>query len=319
MKVQPLLLFIITLFLLNSCTKDDSNGVTIIVDQTSDLSPNSARLNSFFLQNINKAKQSFTIEASSPILITGNQGTEVQFGANSFEDSEGNILTGTIDIQLIEIYNKKDMLFLNKQTLGERNGTLSPLVSGGEFNITASQNGKEAFLRPGFGYNTTVPAPNGTDPNMSVFYQSSVSDDTLTWTEADTTSIWGNGSEYNAIFDSLGWINCDFFSNYPGNKTPVSVRMQKGLNNTNCQLFISFDGLNSLTQIWNFKDGNFYTGDYYTIPEGQPVHFIALAFMEDTPYSAIVPSTIVANHLEIMIDLAPTTQEQLAIDIQNLP
>src|SRR5690606_12398115 len=114
-----------------------------------------------------------TIDAATPALITGAQGTEIQFYANSFVDAAGNDITGNVEIGLIEIYGKKDMIFLNKQTMGDNNGTLEPLISGGEFKITASQNGNEVFLKEYYQYNAQVQAPGGTNPNMGVFYQSS--------------------------------------------------------------------------------------------------------------------------------------------------
>lgn len=281
--------------------------------------PDAAQLINFFTNNNTSAKQTFTIDAASPSLITGNQGTTIQFSPNSFEDATGSSVTGNVDIELIEIYNKKDMLFLNKQTLGDNNGNLSPLISGGEFNVTASQNGNEVFLKPWYSYNASVAAPSGVDPNMDVFYQNSVTDDTLTWTQADSSLIWGQGGAYDVYFDSLGWVNCDYFMNQPGNQTSVSVNVPVGYDNTNCAVFISFDGYNSLTSIYNFTGGNFTTGSYYTIPEGLAVHFIAMAFINNTPHAAIVPATITTNHLEVISALTATTQAQLATDIQNLP
>lgn len=311
MKLKNLLLLILgaALITITGCKKEENIPT--------ELQPNAAQLINFFADNNSVAKQNFTIDASSPVLIVGNQGTTIQFYGNSFEDAAGNLITGNIDIELIEIYGKKDMLFLNKQTLGDNNGNLSPLISGGEFKVTASQGGNEVYLR--YSYNATVQASSGIDPNMEVFYQNSVTDDTLTWASADSSQLWGNGGLYNVYFDSLGWVNCDYFMNQPGNQTSVSVNVPNGFDNTNCAVFISFDGYNSLTSIYNYSNGNFNTGNYYTIPEGLAVHFIAMAFINNIPYAAIVPATITTNHLEVISSLTATTQSQLATDIQNLP
>ncbi|MES2589617.1 MAG: hypothetical protein V4622_11610 [Bacteroidota bacterium] len=297
-----------------SCKKVESEPII-----ATESKPNGAQLSNFFTENITAAKQNFTINASSPALITGNQGTTLQFSTNSFEDATGNSVSGNINVELIEIYEKKDMLFLNKQTLGDNNGTLSPLISGGEFKITASQNGNEIRLKPSYNYNATIQAPAGVNPNMDIFYQNSANDDTLTWTQEDSSSISIiSGVKYNAYFDSLEWVNCDYFMNQ-ANPTSVSVNVPNGFDNTNCAIFISFDGYNSLTSIYNYSNGNFNTGDYYRIPEGLSVHFIALAFINNIPYSAIIPATITTNHLQIISALTATTESQLATDIQNLP
>lgn len=319
MKLKNLTLLLLGGMLTLTACKKEEPTVEPEPDVTVEPQPDAAQLNNFFNGNINDAKQSFTIDAASPASITGSQGTVIQFSPNSFEDASGNSVTGTVDIELIEIYGKKDMLFLNKQTLGDDNGNLSPLISGGEFKVTASQGGNEVFLKPWYSYNATVQAPGGVDPNMDVFYQNSVSDDTLTWALADSSLIWGQGGAYDVYFDSLGWVNCDYFMGQSGPQTTVSVNVPNGFDNTNCAVFISFDGFNSLTSLYNFSGGNFNTGSYYTIPEGLQVHFIAMAFINNTPHAAIVPATITTNHLEVISALTATTQAQLATDIQNLP
>tara|TARA_B100000497_G_scaffold106924_1_gene124140 strand:- start:2580 stop:3530 length:951 start_codon:yes stop_codon:yes gene_type:complete len=316
MKFKKLSLLILgAVITLSGCKKIETNTQTLS-------QPDAAQLINFFADNNTAAKQNFTIDVSSPVLITGNQGTTIQFYANSFEDAAGNSITGNVDIELIEIYEKKDMLFLNKQTLGDNNGNLSPLISGGEFKITASKGGNEVYLKQGTAYNATVQAPNGTDPNMGIFYQNSVTDDTLTWTADEdtfTNFVFLGDGFYDVYFRSLGWVNCDYFMNQPGNQTSVSVNVPNGFNNTNCSIFISFDGYNSLVSIYNYSNDNFYTGNNYTLPEGLAVHFIALAFINNIPHAAIIPATITTNHSEVISALTATTQSQLDTDIQNLP
>lgn len=314
MKITTFSALILSGVLLLSSCEDRDPVVSDISTQ-----PSAAQLDDFVQNKIEEAVQDFIVDATSPVKITGIQGTEVQFVANGFVDAVGNPITGNVDIELIEVYDKADMFFLNKQTLGDDNGSFSPLISGGEFKVSASQNGNEVFLKPGFGYSTVVQAPSGIDPSMDIFYQSSVSSDTMVWTQADSSAIFGSGGVYNAVFDSLGWVNCDYFMNLPGPQTPVTAQAPTGFDNTNMLLFISFDGYNSLTSIYNYSNGLFNTGPYYTIPVGLDVHFIALAFINNEPYSAIIPSTIVNNHLEVIGALNQTTITQLTLDIQNLP
>ena len=319
MKLKSLLLIILGVTItLTSCKKKDPEVPNTPVGSQPGAS--ASQLINFFAGNNTAAKQNFTITASSPALITGNKGTTLQFYANSFENGSGSSITGNVDIELIEIYGKKDMLFLNKQTLGDNNGILSPLISGGEFKVTASQGGNEVYLKQGYSYTAKVPTST-VDPNMEVFYQNSISDDTLTWSQNDTAEIWGdtiNNPQYNVNFGSLGWVNCDYFMNQQ-NQTSVSVDVPDGFSGTNCGVFVSFDGYNSLTSIYNYSNGVFNTGTYYTIPQGLAVHFIVLAFINNVPHTAIVPATITANHIEIISALTATTLAQLAIDIQNLP
>lgn len=317
MELKKLLIIVIGIMItLAACKKEESDPTN-----ESESEPSATQLQNFFDDNIAAATQKFTIDATSPGEIQGSQGTFIFFMSNSFEDNMGNIVTGNVDIELIEIYDKRGMLFLNKQTLGDENGNLSPLISGGEFNIKAFQNGSEVFFRNGAYYSTIIKALDGPNPNMEVFYQNSETDDTLTWTVTtdSLTTVITDSFDYMAYFGEIGWINLDYFMDFPGDQTTVSVIPPEGFNNTNCSVFISFDGYNSLTSIYNYSNGKFITGSNYTIPVGLDVHFIVLAFINNVPHVAIVPSTITANHEEVISALSATTISQLTTDIQNLP
>lgn len=73
--------------------------------------PSAIQLSNFFADNVEDAKQSFSIDVANPSLITDNAGTSIQFIVNSFEDASGNTVTGNVDVELIEIYGKSDMVF----------------------------------------------------------------------------------------------------------------------------------------------------------------------------------------------------------------
>lgn len=276
-------------------------------------------LKNFFASNETNATQSFTIDVANPQLITGSGGLTLQFYANSFETQSGQTVTGNVEIKLLEVYNKRDMFLLNKPTMGKTwLGELNPLISGGEFKVMAYQNNQQLRLKSGFSYSATVPAPGGADPQMSLFY-GDTTNDTLIWNPADSGQLWGTGNLYNGIFDSLGWINCDYFYNDPRPKTFVEVEIPHGFTNQTCAVFVWFDGLNSLTSFYNYSNGVYTTAPSYKLPVGLNVHFIAISFIGGNPHVAIVPSTIVNNHHEVISSLNATTLAQLAIDISALP
>lgn len=299
-----------------SCKKEETNPPSSD-PQTS--SPSAQDLGAYFDQNLADEVETFTADASQAFTITTSGGTQLNFPANAFEDANGAQVSGNIDIDVVELLDKRDMLLTNTPTMGNLpNGGRAPLISGGEFRVTASQNGNEIELKDGFSYGATVPAPNGVDSNMGLFYGSS-NGDTLTWDEADSSFVWGQGGAYETYFDSLNWINLDYFMDSTGSNTTVQVELPAGLDNTNCMLYVSFDGQNSLANIYNYDNGAFTTAPYYTMPIGTDVHFIALAFINGDPYSAIVSATIGNNHYEVISALNQTTPSQLESDINALP
>jgi hypothetical protein len=320
-KMKFLVIAMLGVTLANVSCKKDEVSPEPIANPTGDptVNPSAQALGSFFQSNLNNKKQQFTIDAANPGTITGSQGTVINFSSNSFENQSGNVVSGNVDIELIEILSKAEMIQTNMPTMGNSSGGgLAPLISGGEFNITASQNGQELNLRDGFNYLVNVPAPNGVDPNMDLFYGSSAGD-TVTWNPADSAIVFGQGNEYSAYFDSLNWVNLDYFMNQAGPQTTIQVEVPQGFNNQNCVLFISFDGLNSLAALYNATDNVFTSAPYYMLPVGMDVHFVAMSIINNEPHVAIVQTQITSNHYETIQQLTQTTTGQLATDLSNLP
>lgn len=318
MKIGKTVLYGLALsgLIFTSCKKEETTPPSTN-PQTS--SPSAQELGAYFENNLADEVESFTADASSSFTITTSGGSALNFPANAFEDENGNQVSGNINLEVVELLDKRDMLLTNTPTMGNLpNGGRAPLISGGEFRVTATQNGNDINLKNGFSYGVTVPAPNGVDPNMNLFYGSS-NGDTLTWDEADSSFVWGQGGMYETYFDSLNWVNLDYFMDSTGSSTTVQVELPAGMDNTNCMLFVSFDGQNSLANIYNYDNGVFTTAPYYTMEIGTEVHFIALAFINGDPYSAIMSATIENNHYEVISALNQTTESQLESDINALP
>lgn len=300
--------------LATSCKKENPTEINSVPTAAS-----ANALTNFFDQNESDKVQSFTIDASQNEVITGSEGTTITFYANSFETQGGSSVNGMIQIELTEVYSKKDMILLRKPTMGNLpTGGQRPLISGGEFNVVAKQNGQVLNLKPGMSYQIQAPAINGVDPQMGAFYGIE-SGDTLSWNPADSSIVGGQGNEYTGYFDSLNWINLDYFMDNTQASSIIDVQLPNGFNNGNCAVYISIDGSNSIAYVYSFVNGVFTTGPYYNLPIGMNVHFIAMAFINGVPHAAIVPATIENNHLEIISALNATTETQLGIDLSNLP
>jgi hypothetical protein len=310
---KPLLLLLGIALAFTSCKKDTTPNP----DSPAPI-PSGIDLKNFFKSNEASKVQTFTIDAANPISITGQNGTVITFSPYSFETPSGQNVTGNVTIQLIELFDKGEMILTNKPTMANFNGGLAPLVSGGEFKVTASQNGETLLLKNGASYYVEVDAPNGVDPNMELFYSENLGD-TLTWNVADSSALWGQGNTYTGYFTNLNWINLDYFYNSPNPQTTVTLQAPAGYNNSNCMVFISFDGMQSVSSFYNFQSGLFTSAPAYTLPTGLPVHFIVVAMINNTPHVAIQSSTIVNNHLEVVSALTQTTAAQLTTDLSNLP
>lgn len=296
-----------------SCKKDKPQPV--IPDPAN---PSVNHASTFFNSNLVNGTQTFTINAGQAQTITGNKGTVIQFNANSFVTSGGTPVTGNVQIELVEIYSKTDMILMNKQTVGKTWNGVSPLISGGQFSIVAKQNGQKLKLAPGMNYQIDAPAPNGTTGQMSLFY-GQIEDEQLEWTQVDSSFVNAGSGIYSAFPDSTGWVNLDYFMNNSGPFSEINVQIPSGFTTGNTRVFVSIDGSSSIAGIYNVNAGVFSSGDYYKLPIGMAVHFIVINLDNNEIHAAVVPATITNNHLQTVNSLNAYSLAQLDALLDNLP
>lgn len=274
-------------------------------------------ISNFFVKN-GVSAQTFTINSTAYQTITGSAGTFIYINPNSFVTQSNQPVSGNVTIKLKEVYTKKDMILTGMIPMA---GSL-PLVSGGEFFIQATQNG-EILKLSGSG-SVQVSVPTGVTPSnlMNEFYADdlTITDSTGWSTNNDSIIVIqdstgnGTGNYYYFEIDSMDWINCDYFWNDPAPKTNISVNAGSEYNGTNCVVFMSIDGQNTIGQLY-------YNNPSYTAngwPTGKAVTFIAISEINGQYYSAFKSALITVNHNETL-NLSPTTEAQIIQDLANLP
>ena len=214
-------------------------------------------LNQLFA-SLRSTPQGLSVQAGRDTIVYGSKGTMLHFYTNSFKDASGNIITsGTINLQLIEMYKPGDMIANRATTMA--NGQI--LQSGGQVTINATMNGQTVYANSyglGFKHSNQSSAP------MALFFGATTNaDSTAVWTQTDSTkqgniangtttdTATGGGGTVNTsifLFDSctnFTWANCDwFYSNYSP-KTSVSVILpDTSFNGTNTQLYLVLPNVN---------------------------------------------------------------------------
>jgi hypothetical protein len=311
-KTQMLFLVSAMAIVIAGCKKEETTGLP-----NTPVAPGQHALFQVFEDNLTNATQHFTLNVDgAPGYVQGAHGFYGAFAINAFRHADGTAVTGNVDIDLVEAYTVGQMLLLNKQTMGLDGGQLKPLVSGGQFRLRAFQNGSALKLAPGGAY-IGVPTNNVPDPNMSVFSGNVDDAGTITWSEwpanpivaldsvpADSTG--GNYFYYNFPSDSLGWINCDYFSSSSQPLTGVQVTCPVDYDHSNTMVWIVFPDLNSMTNVWEGVDNVFATGSWYTIPVGLNITVVALAEV-DGEYFSSFSNAVVSDNLNLNITMQPTT------------
>ena len=326
--IHILFLGLITL-LLASCSKNDDNDIILTTPTLGGL-----ELETEIIENREEALQTFTLNGGGTGEIYGLEGTILYFPPNSIVDDSGSPVTGTVTIELIEIYDKAKMLLTKMPTNGKRpNGDVETLVSGGEFYVNATQNGAQLQLASGF----QLFAPADTlHEDMNIFTGESedcIGDEMecdIVWEEDEQTGlepIQREGpdgqvvSGYGSFISNFGWTNIDRWYNDPRPKTMLQVDVPEGFDNTNCNVYVSYDGeptALALLDIYDPETGLF-SEHYGLIPIGLEVHIIFVSVQNDQYVYAIQGTTIEENHLETIETTSTTTEAGLVALINDLP
>lgn len=218
--------------------------------------------------------QNFSVPAGTQKTIIGADSTIICFYPNSFKDISGNtITTGTVQIQLIEMYTPGKMIANRASTMVK--GHL--LQSGGQIFIKATVGGTEVYANK---YKVYFKQPATSSDRMYLFHEERPMDSTLVkWEIEDTAhqkpgniaiaatipdSIYGGdtvfawaGSPFYK-FDScskFGWTNCDRFFSFT-NKTGLNVVMPDNtFTPANTQLFLVLPTINAV-----MSSDSYYTG-----------------------------------------------------------
>ena len=302
--------------------------------------PDGIALNNRFQENRVDGLEEFTLDASTGGIITGSQGTNVSFPANSF-GLNGTPVTGNVTVQLIEIYDKASMVLKNRSTLGQKaNGDKEALKSAGQFFIDAKQGANELEL---LNMATVQSRPvdfADLDGGMQIFrggpdQDCDGIDDDCDWVAADEDENGeqddaqirdGQGANgafatYNYNIGSFGWTNLDRWYSFAGAKTEIFIDVPAEFNQDNCAVYLSYDGEPTALARMDVYNTTLemFTEHYGLIPVGLEVHIIMVAEIDGVLHYAIQGTTIVEDHIEVISGLSPTTQPTLESLINGLP
>jgi hypothetical protein len=289
-----------------------------------------------FEANIEELTQNFTVKAEDGAYLTGEQGTIIHFYPNTFTKQNGDPVTGNVDIEIVEIYKKSDMLFTKMATNGkDGEGNIRTLISGGEFFINATQNGEQLKVPNGFMIGAPVNNTGGADQDMRLFNlkeECTGNDCDDVWIERadgqrvevgkmDTPGSAGTTDVYMAFQNQFGWTNIDRWYSDPRPKTTIHVDVPEGYDGDNCVVYLSYDGEATALARFDVYDSNtsLFTEHYGQIPIGLEVHFIMVSVVDGEWTYAIQSATIQANHVEVIGTPQSITEEELADLINDLP
>ena len=294
-----------------SCDTSDGDDQNII------LPPTASAFKSISEKGLKKNTQNFTITAGTGVVtLTSAKGVKLTLNGDCLTKN-GNPVTGQVDIEYVELFDKGNMLISNKPTMGIMpDGKKNLLISGGEFFIKATQGGVE--LKTSCYMNLVVPTAltNGLD-NAMILWDGVIDErGELAWEQpkpnADGTGgkggVQGEGANYYVTFGKFGWTNVDRFYSDPRPKTTLLVKAPEGYTNENSAVYLSYDGegTNALAKLDTYTSAGLFSEHYGQIPIGLKCHVIFATEANGQWRYAIKAVTVAANDV-YTFTLAETT------------
>ncbi|MES2240221.1 MAG: hypothetical protein V4497_08195 [Bacteroidota bacterium] len=280
---------------------------------------------------LEKITQEFTIKAEDgATVLTSENGVKITINGNCLT-KDGNPVTGNVDIQFVELFDKGTMLVTNKPTMGIMpDGNRNLLISGGEFFIKATQNGKALATTCNITLQVPTSLTDGVD-NLMTLWKGIVDDEgNLAWEDArkaDGTNGGKGGVEagqnsYYVSFGNFGWTNVDRFYSDPRPKTTILADAPDGYDNTNSSIYLSYDGegQNALAKLDTYTAQGLFSEHYGQIPVGLACHVIFVTEDNGQWRYAIKGVTVQANDVYTftMAETTVGTEAQLIAAINAI-
>ena len=278
---------------------------------------NTPVLQGLFADNVADATQSFPMSAASGGEVIADQGTRLDFEPGAFLYADGTPVTGAVSVKVVEALTISDMIWLNKQTVGNDNGTLRMLRSGGAISVTATQAGNTLRITQG-GLMVQIPTEVG-DPNMQLFSGAEDADGNMVWSPIDSSAVTVDAPYYTTLYyafsaDSLMWINCDYFYNYP-NTTQLEATIPAGQSSDSTQVWIAFPSENAVMSM-NYLGSQTY-GTWQVVPVGMQAVVVGLQ-LTPTGYASSFNTVTITSGMTVPMTFSPTTLAQFETDLDGL-
>ena len=251
-----LLIVLLSTTAIRGCKKDGADDTPAPAPPA----PSVSFFQGLFTDNIADARQSFVLNATGGGQVFADQGTRLNFGPGAFLHTDGTYMSGQVDVRVLEASRIGSMIWLNKQPVGDINGTLKMQRSGGALNITATKGVGSLQISDGCLY-VQVPTTVG-DLAMELFSGSEDADGMMI-RDPIRTAVVTVGHVYLELFysfpsDPRHWINCDYFYSYP-NLTLITTPIPSGRSTDNTRIGPSFPSDNAVVHMPHSTGQNYVT------------------------------------------------------------
>jgi hypothetical protein len=324
----PFALFL--LFAFTSCTEQESllpsdlpgklanHRMSVPTDQGTP-----SAIPSFFTPH-RPLSQHFQLLAWEAGWVESTSGLSIYIPAKAFVDAQtGQPVLEQIEIELIEIYQKSDMVLANKPT----NYRNEFLISAGEFFLGARSGNRPLKLAPGVSLPVHMPMQVDNGPYneaMLLFAGDYLRDqegqptDRFSWNEviADTVSLRNQRPlTYVFALNQMGWVNCDAFVQDPRPRSSLQVNLPGNPNPAQTVVFLVPRNLNSVVRIYRNIHGEFESTPQ--IPIGMELTVVAITEHQGRSFLATQDLVVSPDH-EVDLQLEVKSESQVLDVLKDL-
>jgi hypothetical protein len=205
------------------------------------------KLNALFDDAVVGEKKFAHFNPALSFTYTSERGTTVTIQPNSFA-LNGAAVTGTVILELVEIYDKAKMSITNKPSMGLLpNKEWEIMQSGGEFYVNVvTLTGQNLTLNKPIEIVTSASNSGGMLEGMKLF-KGSITDNNLGWEQTATVVFTDTrANTYKFSVPNFGWFNVDKFYGYPEPKTLITANVPVGYDKVSQVLVLPKNAPNAL-------------------------------------------------------------------------
>lgn len=278
-----------------------------------------------------KEAPTYTINSERRELVVTPRENVFIIPSKIFQTKDGIAVSGNIDLQVVELFSKGDMLLNGVPTVSDSR----LIVSDGVFNIKAFQDGEELELIPGKQIELYSPNEN-VDLDMQLFYGNDAPIEEFNWTlnppvDSFPTLNFGEwgfetqeggpifGDGYECILDSMNWINIDAIADFDGQETTgITVELPEEYQINSTLVAIIFKDLDSVVALAYNEENKQFIESYELTPISYEVSIIVLSLQPDETLHFAMEDVTVTQDLNVEMMPQETTIEIIKEALGNL-
>lgn len=272
--------------------------------------------------------ETFAVNASNAIEVWTSDNVGVLIPENSILDADGNLVEGEVDLDVLFVLTKSDMIRYQATTMTSDGKFLE---SGGEIFVRAYKDGAPLDFDSSKVFSIRVPN-NNPQSDMDYFVGERDENNNVSWElgTPDLAPNWGNptGSEwqssdgtsfgygYELLCDRFGWQNIDkFLENFgePVSDNRITVTLPEGFGNLNTAGYCILDDYESVIGL--FVDVASEEMYIEGVPVGANVTIFIVSLQDvagvETSYAEVISVVVEADHQITLTSLTERTSAEI--------